>query len=112
MASRRSRRPGRRDRQRPGSASVRRLAVGCGPSPRTGRTSSPSPPLNAIFGIGAAFILIPLTFGSDATIYRRGAQGIHDGFYAKDFLYAPLTGILATPLTWVPLPVAAARDGR
>ena len=63
--------------------------------------------VNAIFGIGAAFILIPLTYGSDAAIYQRGAQGIHDGFYAKDFFYAPLTGILATPLTWVPLPVAA-----
>lgn len=63
--------------------------------------------LNAIFGIAAAWILFPLTFGSDAEIYRRGAQGIHDGLIAKDFLYPPLTGILLTPLTWVSVTVAA-----
>ena len=63
--------------------------------------------VNAIFGLGAAAILIPLSYGSDAAIYRRGAQGILDGFYAKDFFYSPLTGILATPLTWIPLPAAS-----
>jgi alpha-1,2-mannosyltransferase len=52
-------------------------------------------------------ILLPLTSGSDAEIYRRGAQGIHDGIIAKDFLYPPLTGLLATPLTWVTLPAAS-----
>jgi alpha-1,2-mannosyltransferase len=63
--------------------------------------------INAIFGVAGALILIPLTFGSDAEIYRRGAQGIHDGFIAKDFLYPPLTGILLTPLTWLTLPAAS-----
>ena len=29
--------------------------------------------LNAIFGVITAWILFPLTFGSDAEIYRRGA---------------------------------------
>ena len=63
--------------------------------------------LNAIFGAITAWILFPLTFGSDADIYRRGALGIQAGFYAEDFLYPPLTGVLALPLTWVS-PVAAA----
>ena len=63
--------------------------------------------LNAIFGAISAWILFPLTFGSDAEIYRRGALGIQAGFYAEDFLYPPLTGVLALPLTWVS-PAAAA----
>jgi hypothetical protein len=63
--------------------------------------------MNAITGIAALVILIPLTAGSDTEIFRRGAQGILDGFIAKDFLYAPLFGVLAAPLTWVTLPVAA-----
>ena len=61
---------------------------------------------NAIFGLAAMWILLPLTFGSDTEIYRRGAIGIQQGYFAEDFLYPPLTGILATPLTWVPLPAA------
>ena len=51
--------------------------------------------INAIFGVAAAAILFPLTFGSDAEIYRRGALGIPHGSIAKDFLYPPLTGILS-----------------
>ena len=61
---------------------------------------------NAIFGIAATWILLPLTFGSDTEIYRRGAIGIQQGYIAEDFLYPPLTGILATPLTWISLPAA------
>ena len=63
--------------------------------------------LNAIFGVITAWILFPLTFGSDAEIYRRGALGIQAGFFAEDFLYPPLTGVLALPLTWAS-PTAAA----
>jgi alpha-1,2-mannosyltransferase len=63
--------------------------------------------LNAVFGIVAAWILFPLTFGSDATIYRNGALGIPQGVIAEDFLYPPLTGILLTPLTWLSVPGAS-----
>ena len=63
--------------------------------------------MNAITGAVAAWLLAPLSIGADVETYRRGAEGIRDGVYATGFLYAPLAGILATPLTWVPLPVAA-----
>ncbi len=63
--------------------------------------------LNAVTGLFAAFVLVPLSFGGDVDIYRRGAQGISAGVIARDFLYSPLFGLLATPLTWVPLTVAA-----
>jgi alpha-1,2-mannosyltransferase len=63
--------------------------------------------LNAIFGLVAAWILFPLTFGSDAAIYRNGALGIPQGVIAEDFLYPPLTGILLTPLTWLSVPGAS-----
>ena len=63
--------------------------------------------MNAITGLAAAWILAPLSAGADVEIYRRGAEGIRDGVYAYGFLYSPLAGALAVPLTWVPLPVAA-----
>ncbi len=63
--------------------------------------------INAITGLAALAILVPLTFGGDVDIYRRGAEGIAQGVIAQDFLYAPLAGLLATPLTWVPFTAAA-----
>lgn len=64
--------------------------------------------MNLITGGVAAWILAPLSAGADVDTYRRGAEGIRDGVYAYGFLYSPLAGVLAAPLTWVPLEVAAA----
>ncbi|MEO5965838.1 MAG: glycosyltransferase family 87 protein [Candidatus Limnocylindrales bacterium] len=63
--------------------------------------------LNAITGLAAAAVLAPLSFGGDVDVYRRGAEGIAHGVIAQDFLYAPLFGLLLTPLTWVPFATAA-----
>jgi hypothetical protein len=64
--------------------------------------------LNGIMGLAALVILAPLTFGGDVDIFRRGAEGVANGVIAQDFLYAPLAGVLALPLTWLPFPAAAA----
>jgi Glycosyltransferase family 87 len=64
--------------------------------------------MNVMTGAVAAWILAPLSFGADVETYRRGAEGIRDGVYAYGFLYSPLAGALAAPLTWVPIEVAAA----
>ena len=63
--------------------------------------------MNVITGLAAAAILAPLSAGADVETYRRGAEGIQHGQYVYGFLYTPLAGLLATPLTWVPEPVAA-----
>lgn len=63
--------------------------------------------LNAITGIAAAVILAPLSFGADAVAFRDGAAAIAAGGFDKDFLYTPLAGLVARPLTWIP-PEAAA----
>lgn len=62
---------------------------------------------NAITGIVAAFILAPLSFGLDAMAFRDGATAIAAGTFDVDFLYTPLAGLVARPLTWMP-PAAAA----
>ena len=63
--------------------------------------------LNAMTGTAAAAVLIPTTFGGDVDIFRRGSIGVGEGSIAPGFLYAPLFGLLATPLTWPPFEVAA-----
>jgi hypothetical protein len=63
--------------------------------------------MNAVTGLAAAAVLIPLSFGGDVDIFRRGSIGIGQGVIAQDFLYAPLFGLLATPLTWLPFRVAS-----
>ena len=64
--------------------------------------------MNAITGLAAYWVLAPLSFGLDATAYRRGAEALAAGTYDKDFLYSPLAALLATPLTWLPVAAAAA----
>jgi Glycosyltransferase family 87 len=63
--------------------------------------------INAVLGGAALAVLAPLTFGGDVDIFRRGAEGVQHGVIAQDFFYAPLFGVLALPLTWVPFGVAA-----
>jgi hypothetical protein len=63
--------------------------------------------LNALFGIAAAWILVPLTLGLDAANYRNGVLGIQEGVYLPHFLYAPPVALLMTPLTWVSASTAA-----
>ncbi len=58
--------------------------------------------LNGITGLAAVWILAPLSLGSDAGLFRGGAAGILAGTYADGFYYAPLFGLIATPLTWLP----------
>jgi hypothetical protein len=63
--------------------------------------------INGISGLWALALLAPLAAGADVETYRRGAIGIQAGVYATGFLYSPLVGVLATPLTWMPSQVAA-----
>jgi hypothetical protein len=67
--------------------------------------------LNAIFGLAALTILVPLSFGFDVETYRRGAVDIESGVIATGYLYAPLFAVLARPLTLVSLPIATVALG-
>jgi hypothetical protein len=64
--------------------------------------------INAITGLSAAAILAPLSFGTDALAFRDGAKAIASGTFDVDFLYSPLAGIVARPLTWLQPEAAAA----
>jgi hypothetical protein len=58
--------------------------------------------MNAIIGLAAAAILAPVAFGADANTFRGCALWVAEG--RTDFcgfLYAPLTALVARPLTWV-----------
>ena len=89
------------------TASVRARVI-AGLDQRAGRTVLVAlAAMNGMTGLAFAWILAPLSAGADVETYRRGAEGIRDGTYAYGFLYSPLAGLLATPLTWLPLPAAA-----
>lgn len=63
--------------------------------------------MNAIIGLASVVALAPLSFGRDADTFRRGALSIAEGRMDQDFLYTPLAGLAARPLTWVsPTPAA------
>jgi Glycosyltransferase family 87 len=58
--------------------------------------------MNAITGLAAAATLAPVAFGADANTFRGCALWVAEG--RTDFcgfLYAPLTALVARPLTWV-----------
>ena len=57
--------------------------------------------LNAITGLGAAWLLAPLSFGADADTIRRCALFLAEGRTDCSFPYPPLTALVARPLTWV-----------
>ena len=63
--------------------------------------------MNLITGGVAAWILAPLSFGSDVDFLRRGGQGLLDGTPVHDFVFSPLCAALAVPLALMPAMAAS-----